>query len=119
MARAAAVVEAGIREHAMKRDLDQMLGALSGSASASPEPQLDGLESAVFARIEARRRETAGGGVKVQIAAALLALVIGVVVGEVRERQPARVAQGPVRSEMVVLSDGANLAPSVRLGGGA
>lgn len=100
----------------MKRDLDQMLGALSATHVEAP---LDGLESAVLARIEARRRETAGGGLKVQIAAALLALAIGVVVGEVRERSPARVAQGPSASEMVVLSDGANLAPSVRLGGGA
>ena len=100
----------------MKRDLDQMLGALS---AAPVDARLDGLESAVFSRIEARRRDAAGGGLKVQLAAALLALVIGVVVGEVREHQPSRLAQGPGRTEMVVLSDGANLAPSVRLGGGA
>ncbi len=100
----------------MKKDLDQMLGALS---AAPQDHGLDGLESDVFAKIEARRRETAGGGLKVQIGAALLALVIGVVVGEVRERAPLRAAQGPGASEMVVLSDGANLAPSVRLGGGA
>jgi ferric-dicitrate binding protein FerR (iron transport regulator) len=100
----------------MKRDLDQMLGALSAAPVAEG---LDGLEADVFARIEAQRRESAGGGLKVQIAAAFLALAIGVVVGEVRERQPHRIAQGPAASEMVVLSDGANLAPSVRLGGGA
>ena len=105
----------------MKKDLDQMLGALSAAplSAASGHHALDGLEAQVFAKIEARRRETAGGGLKVQIAVALMALAIGVVVGEVRERAPSRVAQGPAASEMVVLSDGANLAPSVRLGGGA
>jgi hypothetical protein len=101
----------------MKRDLDQMLGALSAAPTAHG---LDGLESDVFARIRAKEREAAGGGLTMQIGAAILALVIGVVVGEVRERQaPAGVAQGPAATEMVVLSDGANLAPSVRLGGGA
>jgi ferric-dicitrate binding protein FerR (iron transport regulator) len=100
----------------MKRDLDQMLGALS---QAPADHALDGLETQVFARIEKNRRETAGGGLTMQLAAAILALAIGVVVGEVHERQPARVATGPAATEMVVLSDGANLAPSVRLGGGA
>lgn len=98
----------------MKSRLDQTLGAVGAPAV---DHDLDRLESDVFLRIAAKRREaSAGAGLTVQLAAALLALAIGVVVGEVRERRP---ADTPGRSEMIVLSDGANLAPSVRLGGGA
>ena len=93
-------------------DLDDLLGALR----ASPvEASLDGLEAGVWARVEETRRAQAAGagGLRVQLAVGVAALLVGAVVGGVTaERRP-------VRSEMVVLSEDAGLAPSVAIEGGA
>lgn len=97
----------------MAKDIDALLGELR---AVSIEPRLDDLESGVWARVEADRRERAlagGGGVRMQLAVAVAALALGAVVGGVAaERQPGR-------SEMVVLSEDAGLAPSVAIEGGA
>jgi hypothetical protein len=97
----------------MTNDLDSMLDGLrAGSTDAAG---LDGLESAVFAKI-AERRRAAGSGFGVQIGAALAALAIGVAVGESRA---SHTPTGPGASETALLSEDGALAPSVRLGGGA
>jgi hypothetical protein len=96
----------------MAKDLDDLLGALS---VAPVDGALDDLESGVWARVEQARRAQAmaGGGMKMQLAVAVAALAMGAVVGGVSaERRPAR-------SEMVVLSEDAGLAPSVAIEGGA
>lgn len=96
----------------MAKDIDALLGELR---AVSIERPLDDLESGVWARVEADRRERAlaGGGGRMQLAVAVAALAIGAVVGGVAaERQPGR-------SEMVVLSEDAGLAPSVAIEGGA
>jgi hypothetical protein len=95
-----------------RTDLDNLLGALKAS---STEASLDGLEAGVWARVEAARRAQAAGagGLRMQLAVAAAALLVGAVVGGVTaERRP-------VRSEMVVLSEDAGLAPSVAVEGGA
>ncbi len=93
-----------------KENLDELLGALR---DRPVKASLDGLESAVWARIEESRRAQGSGGFGVQLAAVAMALALGVVVGGVTaERRP-------IRSEMVVLSEDASLAPSVAVEGGA
>jgi hypothetical protein len=95
----------------MAKDLDQLLGALR---AAPDEAALDGLEQDVWARVKARREQAlAGGGLRVQLAVAAVALVMGAVVGG------ATAQRTPARSEMVVLSEDASLAPSVAVEGGA
>jgi hypothetical protein len=93
-----------------KDQLDDLLGALRDRPL---EASLDGLEAGVWARVDEARRAQATGGVRVQVAAALIALVLGAVVGH------ANADRRPVRSEMVVLSEDAGLAPSVAVEGGA
>jgi hypothetical protein len=96
----------------MAKELDDLLGALR---AAPMDASLEGLESGVWARVEERRRaqSMAGGGLRMQLAVAVAALAMGAVVGGVAaERRPAR-------SEMVVLSEDAVLAPSVAIEGGA
>ena len=94
-------------------DLDDLLGALKAS---SMEASLDGLEAGVWARVEdVRRAQAAGaGGVRVQVAVAVAALLVGAVVGGVTAQRAS-----PARSERVVLSEDAGLAPSVAVEGGA
>ena len=96
----------------MARDnLDDLLGALR---QRPLEASLEGLESSVWARVEQTRRAQAnGGGLQVQLAVAVIALVMGAVLGGVTADR------SPVRSEMVVLSEDARLAPSVAVEGGA
>jgi len=95
----------------MAKELDDLLGALR----ARPvDAALDGMEAGVWARVEeVRRDQAAAGGLRVQLAAAVVALVMGALVGGVM------VQREPVRSEMVVLSEDAVLAPSVAVEGGA
>lgn len=96
----------------MAKDLDDLLGALS---AAPVHGSLDDLESGVWAKVDQRRRAqaAAGGGVRMQLAVAVMALAMGAVVGGAfAERRPAR-------SEAVVLSEDARLAPSVAIEGGA
>ena len=95
----------------MAKDLDELLGALK----AQPfDASLDSLETGVWSRVEAHRRaQTEGGGLKVQLAVAVAALVMGAVVGGTMVERPVE------RSEMVVLSEDAVLAPSVAVEGGA
>jgi hypothetical protein len=95
-----------------RNDLDDLLGALKASPA---DGGLDGLEAGVWARVEDQRRAQAvsGGGIRMQLAVAVAALAIGAVVGGVTaDRRPAR-------SEMVLLSEDAGLAPSVAVEGGA
>jgi hypothetical protein len=95
-----------------RNDLDDLLGALRASPA---DAALDGLEAGVWARVENVRRAQAsgGGGLRMQLAVAVAALVMGAVVGGVTAHR------SPVRSEMVVLSEDAGLAPSVAVEGGA
>ena len=99
----------------MAKDLDDLLGALSvAPAYGGGEAALDGLEAGVWARVDqARRAQAAGGGVKMQLAVAAAALVMGAVVGGVA------VDRQPVRSEAALLSEDAGLAFSVAIEGGA
>jgi hypothetical protein len=60
-----------------------------------------------------RERALAGGDQRMQLAVAVAALVMGAVVGGVTADRT------PARSEMVVLSEDASLAPSVAVEGGA
>jgi hypothetical protein len=96
----------------MAKDLDHLLGALRAAPIDAP---LDGVESGVWARVEERRRAQAqaGGGLRMQLAVAVAALAMGAVVGGVAAEKR------PTRSEMVVLSEDAGLAPSVAIEGGA
>jgi hypothetical protein len=95
-----------------RNDLDDLLGTLRASPANAA---LDGLEAGVWARVDdARRAQAAGpGGLRMQLAVAVAALAIGAVVGGVTADRR------PVRSEMVVLSEDAGLAPSVAVEGGA
>ena len=95
-----------------RTDLDDLLGALK----ARPvDVSLDGLEAGVWTRVEDERRARAagGGGLRVQLAVAVAALLVGAVVGGVAADR------SPARSEMVVLSEDAGLDPSVAVEGGA
>lgn len=95
----------------MAKELDELLGALK---AAPDHAALDGLEAGVWARVKARReRALAGGDLRMQFAVAVAALVMGAVVGGVTADRT------PARSEMVVLSEDASLAPSVAVEGGA
>jgi hypothetical protein len=99
----------------MAKDLDELLSALKvAPVHASGESSLDGLEAGVWAKVEERRGQAMGGSsLRTQLAVAALALVMGAVVGGVAGDRK------PVRSEMVVLSEDAGLAPSVAIEGGA
>ncbi len=98
----------------MAKDLDDLLGALSAAPTHAGDASLDGLEAGVWAKIDqTRRAQAVGGGVRVQLAVALVALAMGAVVGGVAgDRQP-------VRSEAALLSEDAGLAFSVAIEGGA
>lgn len=96
----------------MGTNLDDLLIALK----AQPlDVSLDGIEGGVWTRVEAQRRARADttNGLRVQLAVAVVALLLGAVLGgATANRQPGR-------NEMVVLSEAGALAPSVALEGGA
>jgi len=96
----------------MTKGIDELLNQLA----AAPEPRsLAGLEPAVWRRIESRRTAaTFGGGLRLQMAVAVGALVLGVGVSGAMTGP-----RGSYPSEMVVLSEDAHLAPSVAVLGGA
>ena len=96
----------------MHDPIDAGLGRLR---AASSDLELDGLESAVFARASAGRADAFGGrALQVQIAVTCGALLIGLAVAQLVSADPQ-----PIRSEAVVLSDDSVFAPSIQLGGGA
>ncbi|HTK33990.1 MAG TPA: hypothetical protein VL358_01725 [Caulobacteraceae bacterium] len=95
-----------------RNDLDDLLGTLKATSS---DVALEGLEAGVWKRVEETRRARSmgAGGLRMQLAVAVAALALGAVVGGVTaDRRPAR-------SEMVLLSEDAGLAPSVAVEGGA
>ncbi len=95
----------------MAQDIDNLLNALASRPSSR---SLAGLEPAVWSRIERDRTESGlGGGLRFQAAVAAGALVLGVLVAGVADREPIQ------RAEMVVLSEDAGLALSVAVEGGA
>lgn len=91
--------------------LDERLAALASSAASA---DLDGLESAVWTKVQERRAAAAAGSAGVRVALTALALAAGLAFGVAHQQpRPAHVA------ELGVLSEDGLLAPSVRLGGGA
>lgn len=95
----------------MRDDVDDLLSALSAQPA---DHSLSGLEASVFGRIAAQRQaQGLSAGLRMRAGVALAALAIGVVIGGVQS------GRNPGRSEMVVLSEDAGLAPSVAIEGGA
>ncbi len=94
----------------MAKTLDDRLRALS---DLDYEASLDGLEGAVWARIERGKRSAAApsAGVRFGLVAAALALGLAVGMGGFGHKVSG------FGSEMTVLSDDSGLAPSLRLGG--
>jgi hypothetical protein len=92
----------------MPLSIDDGLNAL---ARADLHPALDGLEDRVWAAVQARRANAAGGA-GMRAAVTVAALALGLVFGAVT------VARPPHLSEMGLLSEDGLLTPSVRLGGG-
>jgi hypothetical protein len=93
--------------------IDRGLALLKTEAA---EPSLDGLEAAVWKRIDSRKRGDIfrGHAFQVQLAMSCAALLVGLVMAELVDS-----STRPFRSETAVLSDDSLLAPSVRLEGGA
>ncbi len=100
----------------MAKDLDDLLGALSVAPTyGAGDASLDGLEAGVWAKVDqTRRAQSAGGGVRVQLAVAVAALAMGAVVGG-----GVAADRHPVQSEAALLSEDAGLAFSVAIEGGA
>jgi hypothetical protein len=94
----------------MPHSLDDRLNAL---ASADMSPALDGLETSVWAAVQARRSAGAAGSTGVRVALTVAALAMGLAFGAMNAAKPTHL------SEMGVLSEDGLLAPSIRLGGGA
>lgn len=93
--------------------LDDRLAAL---ADAEPVIALDGLEDAVWTKVQARKAAAAAGSTSVRVTLTGLALAGGLAFGVLHKN--ATPAQVHV-AELGVLSEDGLLAPSVRLGGGA
>jgi hypothetical protein len=92
--------------------VDELLGRLK---SLPRDHDLDRLESAVFARIEAPSDGFAGRALQVQLAVTCGALLLGLAIAQFGRFET---MTAPLFSEMVVLSDDSALAPSVLLEGG-
>jgi hypothetical protein len=92
-------------------NIDAALSALSRNDLGMP----DGLEAAVWTRIAASRdaRADAALTLKMQVAVAGLALIVGVAFGQAA--LPAMAAPNTDYSETLVLSDDASLTPSMKL----
>ena len=99
---------------AMTGRLDMLLNRL---AERPLDRDLSRLDSAVWARIDAARQSDLSGrrALTVQIAAACGALLLGLAISHFAGFSP---MPRELSSELVVLSDDAQLAPSVRLEGG-
>jgi hypothetical protein len=78
---------------------------------------LDGLETAVWTRIDSSAKQDVFGGwtIQVQLAVSCAALLLGLLVAQFTG---VSVMPMPLNSEIVVLSDDSFMAPSVRLEGG-
>jgi len=96
----------------MTHNVDQMLGRLK---ALPRDHELDRLESAVFAKIEAQRDGFAGKGLQVQLAVTCGALLLGLAIAQFTSTEMMAM---PLHSETVVLSDDSSFAPSVLLEGG-
>ena len=96
---------------------DRLNALLDRLRASPPDRDLSWLESGVWARIERERGADLFGGraLQVQIAAACGALLFGLAISHLAAFSP--MAQR-LNSEVIVLSDDASLAPSVRLEGG-
>jgi len=97
----------------MTHNVDQMLGQLK---ALPRDHELDRLESAVFARIEAQRDGFGGKTLQVQLAVTCGALLLGLAIAQFAGIET--MAAMPLHSETVVLSDDSSFAPSVLLEGG-
>ena len=95
----------------MTHNVDQMLGRLK---ALPRDHELDRLESAVFARIEARDA-FAGRTLQVQLAVTCGALLLGLAIAQFASSETMAM---PLHSETIVLSDDSSFAPSVLLEGG-
>jgi hypothetical protein len=96
----------------MTHRVDDMLGRLK---AVPRDHDLDRLESAVFARIDARSDTFEGKTLQVQIAVSCGALLIGLAIAQFAGIEAMTM---PLHSETIVLSDDSALAPSVLLEGG-
>ena len=96
----------------MTHNVDQMLGRLK---ALPRDHELDRLESAVFARIEAQKDAFAGRTLQVQLAVTCGALLLGLAVAQFAGIETMAM---PLHSETIVLSDDSSFAPSVLLEGG-
>ncbi len=94
--------------------IDELLTRLK---AAPVDGNLDRLESAVWARIDAKSQQDIFGGktLQVQLAVSCAALLLGLLVAQFTG---VSVMPMPLNSEIVVLSDDSFMAPSVRLEGG-
>ena len=96
----------------MAHKVDEMLGRLK---ALPRDHELDRLESAVLARIEAPGDAFAGVTLQVQLAVTCGALLMGLATAQFAGIGAMTM---PLQSETVVLSDDSALAPSVLLEGG-
>ena len=97
----------------MAERIDHLLDRLKATPR---DHDLDRLESAVWARLDAAQRDGFGGKtLQVQLAVTCGALLLGLAVAQFTGIQAMTM---PVFSETVVLSDDSALAPSVLLEGG-
>jgi hypothetical protein len=97
----------------MSHNVDEMLGRLR---ALPRDHELDRLESAVLARIEAGSDAFAGKTLQVQLAVTCGALLLGLAIAQFTGIS--QMAAMPLHSETVVLSDDSSFAPSVLLEGG-
>lgn len=96
----------------MTHRVDEMLGRLK---ALPRDHELDRLESAVFAKIDAQSDGFAGRGLQVQLAVTCGALLLGLAVAQFAGTEMMAM---PLHSETIVLSDDSSFAPSVLLEGG-
>jgi hypothetical protein len=96
----------------MTHRVDEMLGRLK---ALPRDHELDRLESAVFAKIDAQSDGFAGRPLQVQLAVTCGALLLGLAVAQFASIETMAM---PLHSETIVLSDDSSFAPSVLLEGG-
>jgi hypothetical protein len=96
----------------MTHRVDEMLGRLK---ALPRDHELDRLESAVFAKIDAQSDGFAGRPLQVQLAVTCGALLLGLAVAQFASLETMAM---PLHSETIVLSDDSSFAPSVLLEGG-
>ena len=96
----------------MTHRVDEMLGRLK---ALPRDHELDRLESAVFAKIDAQSDGFAGRPLQVQLAVTCGALLLGLAIAQFASTEMMAM---PLHSETIVLSDDSSFAPSVLLEGG-